>query len=242
MMATIKFQMPILNYNKIIKVLWFLICLFGAIVQNTFVTIEYFKYPTVSEVLFETEENFIPPAFSLCFNLVDIREPTAFPEGHVCHEYNPANNYSNKRRHECKDIMTLNYSLKDQLDNISRDIFPEIMSITRSDGTRNKFISNESSFMDHIDQYLWDGAKCYRFRNNPNPEYRVSSDLLTSLTVNNNWFGDVTGMIPNVEAETEFSFIIHDPKTYPRSIWSNFIVLYPLASITALTRSVGHTI
>ena len=215
-------QMPVLNYNKIISAIWFFLCLTGIIVQNIFVTIEYFKYPAVSEVLFETEENFVPPAFSLCMALTEIRKTQAFPEGHPCRHDNFLKNSSLFDRYfDCQESIHYNYSLREQLNNITEDISPFHIKVSSSNGSMADYGSGYFPMEEHIDPYLWDGAKCYRLRVNPDDGFIVSSDHLTRLTKYNNWFASIRGEVSKSEIETSFAYLLHDPRTYPRGVWTD---------------------
>ena len=61
-----------MDLGRLLKNLCFIFCLIGMVIQNIFVTIDYFKFTTTTEVFIDLEEEFVSPDISICYWLLDI--------------------------------------------------------------------------------------------------------------------------------------------------------------------------
>ena len=201
--------------DRIIKTVWFLICLIGIIVQNTYVTIDYFEYPTTSQVLFETEEKFVPPAFSLCFLIRHVRDKSSFDEGHLCHR----GNLTHEEVSLCHRLMLFKHPIHETFFNKTLDLLNLIFGTDESETWINMNISRDF-LKAYYDQFLMDQLKCIRFHGNPDHGSVLSTDTMTRLST----YKIYSGFGLKIQSElvtNEFlaMYTSHTAGSYPRGIW-----------------------
>ena len=157
--------------NKL-KRIWLLICILGMVIQNVFVTIEYFKYTTTTEVIMEIEEEFYPPAFTVCFPIKDLVMVNELPKGHGCRNSSIGCNIRSFSGFPLKDIMT-KYSL-----NFTSTVQKIAFDSGDMNGMTEYYSQNMSKF---LVEFYADGRKCLRVSLG-NINRKLSTSRISSLS------------------------------------------------------------
>ena len=158
---------------------WFAVCLIGMVIQNVFVTIGYFKYVTTTEITIDIEDEFIPPAFSVCAFLGDLINHRAFPEDHDCHKEieaikdDPVNyikcvkSYQNYPIHEIMKRMTHNLS--------------DMISVIQLGDDR--FGAKPVNSLElQVDEFYFDYKRCIRIKYNPSPDFKIKNSDISRIS------------------------------------------------------------
>ena len=200
--------------TKMIKIFWFLLCVIGMVVQNVFVTIDYFKYTTTTEVLMVMEDEFIPPAFCDCFLPYHVRKTEAFPASHACKRL-----YSNVYLNECLNYMIFNQTMNRLMNEITFSLRDSVESLAIQSGNdRPKNIKNDQHDK-HIDIFLYNGWICRKIRLfSMLSSVNVSKLAFTSdqMYLKVSGYKNFSRLITNNPEEWDLANFFFDPNTFPR--------------------------
>ena len=200
--------------HKGMKRLWFVICFIGMVVQNLLVTVEYFKYVTTTEVLMELENEFTPPAFSICALTGDLINHKAFPVGHSCHQEfdtfknDPAafmNCTRSYQSYPVSEIMNrLTFNLSDTIDQLQ-------MGNQMFGGKAVKQLD------DYVGEFYFDYKRCIRIKYNPDPDFKIKNSDISRISNLRLTYLSVDGKAKYSKFTENYVFHYYtDPKTYPR--------------------------
>ena len=147
-----------------IKTIWLLVCILGMVVQNVFVTIEYFRYAATTEVNLEIEEEFSPPDFSICFYLRELLDPC-----------------ENSIQDDCLDQSFVKYPLRDIMTKYTLNVTSTLEKVAYYDQEMDDFKHyNGSDMSDFLDEFYDDDQKCLRVSHKENRS--IQSSRLSRLS------------------------------------------------------------
>ena len=123
-----------------VRTICFILSVTGMAIQNILVTTDYFKFTSTTEVMMEVENQYSPPAFSVCYMMTQIIRKGLFKRPHRC--FNPSYNRNIRAYMSCKkslynhtakelDQMTVNLSKTVLYLNVSRDGHEETQPYAR---------------------------------------------------------------------------------------------------------------
>ena len=191
--------------TRIIKIASLYFCLIGMVIQNVFVTIEYFKYATTTEVLMGIESEFTPPAFSFCSPLEALRKPNS----NIC---------LNQSRRACSDWMMFNNTVHKLMQNLTINLPETVEEIN----TLGKKIPKDQHYK-HLDEFYSDSMKCLRVRFSPeSPDITINNSFISKLSAEDLSYFYMVGhgnytYLYNRTGWIFFSHAFHDPETYLRA-------------------------
>lgn len=216
----------VLPFDKVIETFWILACLTGMVLQNAYVTRDYFEYMTSSEVTFQTENEFSPPAFSLCFHLVDLRIQEKFTgDGTSC--YQNLTHRSLPDYFKCREKMLHEGTIDELLNNKTFNITSMIDDIrmTMPDGERVHLKNSSSFFSNYAQEYYRNGLKCLKI--SFDPQQKLSNDILSQLSTLDLGFGRIRGSLSwsdlLVSRRVPMLHLFHDSRSHSRGIWQHVL-------------------
>ena len=198
--------------SKVLKSVWLVVCLIGLVTQNIVVTIEYFRYVTTTEVQMEIENEFVPPAFSVCFFLGDMINPNVFPSSHPCSK---GISYKDPSFMQCVSNFQNNFTINEIMSRLTFNLSDTIDRLNINSKTFGD--APVESFQQYVDEYYFDYKRCIRIRYDPNPEVKVKNSEISRISNSRRVYMSVFGK--SGISRWEQNYIFHyftDPKSYPR--------------------------
>lgn len=206
-----------------ISFLWFISCIAGLIHQVITISDGYFRYSVTTETAIQVAAKVRPPAMSLCFALVDVRNPSEFSYDSPCSKKTLLGD-DLKDDHETCLSEFLNLSMRSvkkrtfEFDEIIEQIWYRDAS-TYEDVFCNKS-NSENGFYDYMDKHVSTVIKgdllCYRIR----PLVNSSIDEYNSYVINDNKHqGAILSLYFNLTAMKDANLAriyMHLPSSYPR--------------------------
>ena len=196
---------------------WLIVCLVGMAVQNVYVTIDYSKYTTTTEVLMAYEDEITLPALSVCFRKDEIREVNSFQPNHPCRK-----KFSATPNSECASDVHFNQTILKVMSELTLNLSKTI-DYLQIGNEKNITKSKYEKYMEYFSLYY---EKCMIFRNVYRDKisianisglffskkllYKVSGSKFEKTSSNL-----VSGIIHN-NATVLTTFFFTDPENYPR--------------------------
>ena len=187
-------------------------CMIGMVIQNVFVTIEYFKYATTTEVLMGIESEFTPPAFSFCSFI----EELSIPNSNICP--NQSDFSTEGLKIACRYRMMCNNTVHTLMQNLTINLPETVEEIYILD----KEIPKDQQYK-HLDEFYRDSMKCLRVRFLPeSPDITINNSFISNLSAENLSYFYMVGhknytYLYNRSGRIYIDHAFHDPETYVRA-------------------------
>ena len=177
-------------HDQKFRIFWLVLSLVGMVVHSIFVTIDYFKYTTTTEVFMTIESEFVPPAFSICFKPEDIRIPEKFPHESLCSKQF----LSQEDKWICEESLA-NYTFREVMMDLTYNLSDSVSYIAYGDrkiyGERIFFRGNNHA--KHLTQFYFNMFKCLRIRMFDNNTKKLLNSDLSKLDFLMKVFMDISG-------------------------------------------------
>ena len=143
-----------------------------------FMTLEYLKYETETEVVAEYDQNYKAPEESICWDLTDVLIREEMPENSFCLRENI--NVPDRYKESCWNELISNFSLDHLMNKLTRDPINSVVELTIFDNERDelKTIPN-NEYKQYLSVFYKHPYKCLQARYAPkNYDYVVKYDKI----------------------------------------------------------------